>query len=292
MAQRSRARLCRMVAAIASALFVSGSLRGADPVQVVRPQDMKRLMARRAPALRAAMKRKRISLCREDFESFPIGPVGTGEHGQAVLGGRFRLGYPGNKKPGTNLRVDIRIRRGAKVLAVVDRLDGGAIYPRLEIGVNKGAVSFDLEMPRVRPMQISLGAYQVVLTVPNRAMWRKWFGRKRYRPTFVYLEGQGPGYNPHVRTQRESYRPVNTRVRVRPSTRYRITITWDQTKRRSSVIVNGRKVVDELRYLSNIFKNTESVVWNSGSFMDRGLRDNAEFYIDNIEAHAEVWRRP
>jgi len=237
------------------------------------------------------MERDTILLCTEDFEAFPEGRIGTGAHGEPVLGGKFLLGYCRTKEVGDDLHAAVRTVDGDRRLHVVDRRRGTAMYVRLGLGVREGVVSFDFEMPRVRPLTISLCAYQVVLTIPDGNRWKEWFGERKYRTAFVYLEGTGAGYNPHVRRQRGNYAAVATGVVAEPNKRYRITIEWEQRRRTASVTIDGKEVIDRRRYLSNVFRDTESVCWSTASFGGYGMNDNSEFYIDDIEARAKVWRQ-
>ena len=257
--------------------------------QVVTPDDMRRHMQGRAADLRAAMVKTAVPLIAEDFEARPVGRLGSGRHGEPILGGAFRLGYDRADKVGDDFHVAVSDVAGSRRLCVADRRAGAGIYVRLNLDEPEGHVAFDLLMARARPMTVSLCAYQVVLTIPNVACWRDWFGAEPYRPEFVYLEGTGAGYNPHDRRMRGNYRPVRTGFVPEPDRAYRMAVEWVQARRTSTVTVDGVRIVDRRPYLSNLFRTTESICWSSSSAMGHTGGDNAEFCIDNIEAVARVW---
>ena len=278
------------ISAVLTTAVLFAACGAAGPPEVVTPQHMEQRLNERSPALRAAMGRKRTPLVSLDFEAFPLGRLGKGKHGEKVLVDRLRLGYVGRSKFGKTLHAANRTLRGRKALHLVDRQGGAAVYARLDLNERKGSASFDIEMHRVRPMSIALCAYEVVLTLPNQDTWRKWFADKPYTHNLVYLEGTGPGYTPAA-DRRTCYRPVDTGVTIEPRKTYRVTIAWDDKLKQATVIVNEKTVVDGRPYLSSIFRITESLVWSTSSFSDSGLNDNGEFYIDNIEAYADVWEK-
>ena len=112
---------------------------------------MRRQMQGRAAELRAAMAKTVVPLIAEDFETRPVGRLGSGRHGEPILGGAFRLGYDRADKVGDDLHAAVSDVGGSRRLRVVDRRDGAGIYVRLNLNEDEGHVAFDLLVTRARP---------------------------------------------------------------------------------------------------------------------------------------------
>lgn len=260
---------------------------------VIHPRDVSEAMKAQESRLRAAKDGKRVSICDLDFEAFPEGRLGKGVHGETVLNGALLLGYDcdGRIPFGDTLHAAIASVRGNKVLQLVDREPRATIYAKLNLERDVGGVSFDLKVPRVTPLSITLCAYEMVLVVPSGDQWEQWFPNTPYRAAFIYLEGTGAGYST-VPANRNNYRAVDTGIVVEPDKWYAILVEWDHSKRLASITIDRKRVVDHRPFLSGGFQTTESIVWVTSSFNNQGSASPTEILLDNIHGYTVLHSVP
>ena len=67
-------------------------------------------------------------------------------------------------------------------------------------------------------------------------------------------------------------------------TRFHCSYKWDDGSKRATIAVDGRKIVDNLRYTSSIFHITEVIRIHSTSYDSRNaFAANCSYIIDDIK---------
>lgn len=273
-----------MALASVVALLAASVAWADDGWERIRPSQVQRYADQRHDALAAMLTRRAKPLWSETLDDRPDGRLGQGVHGEWVIPGRALLGYSGRSKPGDDLHAKIE----SGTLHLVDRRRDGSIYVRMPAGEAAGRFICDITSPRGEPITITLDAYQAALVVPGEQDWRKWFGDQPRAAHFVYLAGTGSGYAPG-KDRRDNYRPIDTGVSLEPARHHRVEIEWDHSLNRVNVRIDGRHVIRDERFLSDLGQKTDFVTIRPGSFQNDGRYDNGELMIDNATVSALVW---
>lgn len=248
---------------------------------LVRPAEVEKAMAARQTMLVEALERDHV-LCRQDFESAPLGALDKDYQGGQILDAQWMVVYVPKGPGGPDLHVEIVRHGNGNALRLLDNDPARALYVRLDLPAPKGVAFFDFTMLKPGPAAITLSAYKMVLAVPSAEQWATWF-KTSYQTNLVYLEGPTPE---EAAANPKAFKPINTGITVEPGRTYGMMLQWDVPAGKVSIAADGKVIVRDARFFHPTLP-VESLVWVTCPHSS-GIEGKADILIDNVKVYDRV----